>query len=71
MLVERIAPLDDETRRVVTSAAVIGRTLNLELLSLVVGRAPESLVPALRRARDLQIVEELGPLAFRFRHGRA
>ncbi len=69
MLVERIAPLDDETRRVVTSAAVIGRTFNLELLSLVVGRAPESLVPALRRARDLQIVEELGPLAFRFRHG--
>jgi DNA-binding CsgD family transcriptional regulator/tetratricopeptide (TPR) repeat protein len=69
MLVERVAPLDDETRHVVTSAAVIGRTFSLELLAMVVGTDRERVVLALRKARNLQVVEEVGPLAFRFRHG--
>ncbi len=68
-LLERLRPFDDEERRVVTQAAVIGRTFGVELLATTIGREPLSLLPALRRARDFQLLEELAPMIFRFRHG--
>jgi len=68
-LVERLRPFDDDERRVVTHAAVIGRTFRLELLATSLGREPAALLPALRRARDFQLVEEIAPAVFRFRHG--
>lgn len=68
-LLERLRPLDDHERRVVTQAAVIGRTFSLDLLATTLDERPPELLPALRRARDYQLVEEVSPALFRFRHG--
>jgi predicted ATPase len=67
-LLERLRPFDARERRIVTHAAAIGRTFNLDLLSTITGAQTESVVTALRRARDVQLIEELEPNAFRFRH---
>jgi DNA-binding CsgD family transcriptional regulator len=68
-LLERLRPLDDNERRIITQAAVIGRTFSLGLLESVTDIESEGLLPALRRARDFQLIEELEPSVFRFRHG--
>jgi len=68
-LLERLRPLDEHERRVVTQAAVIGRTFSLDLLATTLGSDAPSVLPALRRARDFQLVEEVRPALFRFRHG--
>jgi DNA-binding NarL/FixJ family response regulator/tetratricopeptide (TPR) repeat protein len=68
-LLERMRPLDDAERRVVTQAAVIGRTFGLDLLAATLGCDEAALLRALRRARNLQLVEEIEPNVFRFRHG--
>jgi DNA-binding CsgD family transcriptional regulator len=68
-LLERLRPFDEAERRVVTQAALIGRTFHLDLLAATLETQPAELLPALRRARDFQLVEELSPAVFRFRHG--
>jgi len=68
-LLERLRPLNEEERRILTQAAAIGRTFGLSLLAATLGSEPEALLPALRRARDFQLVEEIEPTQFRFRHG--
>ncbi len=68
-LLERMRPLSDAERRVVTQAAVIGRTFGLDLLAATLGGDDAPLIPTLRRARNLQLVEEVEPNVFRFRHG--
>jgi DNA-binding NarL/FixJ family response regulator/tetratricopeptide (TPR) repeat protein len=68
-LLERLRPFDEGERRVVRQAAVIGRSFGLELLAATLDTEASSLLPTLRRARDFQLVEELGPSTFRFRHG--
>jgi DNA-binding CsgD family transcriptional regulator len=68
-LLERLRPFDDAERRVVTQAAVIGRTFSLQLLATTLEANPDDQLPVLRRARDFQLVEELTPTVFRFRHG--
>ncbi|HLY02909.1 MAG TPA: AAA family ATPase [Candidatus Cybelea sp.] len=68
-VLERLHPFDETERRIVTQAAVIGRTFGLALLAATLDAEPATLLPALRRARDLQLVEEVTPEAFRFRHG--
>ncbi|MBD5634248.1 MAG: hypothetical protein IAI49_07190, partial [Candidatus Eremiobacteraeota bacterium] len=68
-LLERLRPFDEREREVVTQAAVIGRTFALELLAETLETQPASLLPTLRRARDFQLVEEIAPAVFRFRHG--
>jgi DNA-binding CsgD family transcriptional regulator/tetratricopeptide (TPR) repeat protein len=68
-LLERLRPFDEAERRIVRQAAVIGRTFGLELLAATLEVDPPELLPALRRARDFQLVEELTPAMFRFRHG--
>jgi DNA-binding CsgD family transcriptional regulator len=68
-LLERLRPFDGDDRRIITQAAVIGRTFTLELLASVAELNVERVVPALRRARDFQLIEELEPNVFRFRHG--
>jgi DNA-binding CsgD family transcriptional regulator len=67
-LLERLRPFDERERRIVTQAAVIGRTFGLELLATTLDTTPDQLLPALRRARDFQLVEEVTPDSFRFRH---
>jgi DNA-binding CsgD family transcriptional regulator/tetratricopeptide (TPR) repeat protein len=69
ILLQRLRPFDAEERRIVTQAAVIGRTFGLELLAATLETEAERLLPALHRARDFQLVEEVAPLVFRFRHG--
>ncbi len=68
-LLERLAPFDESERRVIAQAAVIGRTFDVGLLAATLDAEPEALLPALRHARDLQLVEERSPSVFRFRHG--
>jgi|HubBroStandDraft_5_1064220.scaffolds.fasta_scaffold01557_4 DNA-binding CsgD family transcriptional regulator len=68
-LLERLRPFENDDRRIITQAAVIGRTFTLELLATVVGVHPDALISTLRRARDFQLIEELEPSVFRFRHG--
>ncbi len=67
-LLARLEPLDSAELRVVEQAAVIGRAFSLDLLAATLGTSTESLLPALRRARDLQLVDELATTQFRFRH---
>ncbi|MEO6991555.1 MAG: AAA family ATPase [Candidatus Baltobacteraceae bacterium] len=68
-LLERLRPFDQRERRVVTQAAVIGRTFGLALLATTLGTDAGTLLPTLRRARDFQLIEEVTPETFRFRHG--
>ena len=68
-LLERFHAFEPDARRVIANASVIGRTFHLDLLASTVGRDAHDLLPALRHARDVQIVEELAPKLFRFRHG--
>ncbi len=68
-LLERLRPFEGDDRRIISQAAVIGRTFTLDLLAAVTDAEPESLVPILRRGRDFQLIEELEPNLFRFRHG--
>jgi len=67
-LMERVRPLTAPERRVVDQAAVIGRRFALDVLAESLGDEPASLLPALRRARDLQLIEERGTGSFEFRH---
>lgn len=69
VLLERLAIFGAQERRAIAQAAVIGRTFSLELLAATLAVPTETLLPPLRRARDRLLIEELGPAAFRFRHG--
>jgi len=66
-LTRRLTPFDDVEQRILTQAAVIGRVFSIGLLAATLGTTPEVLFPTLRRARDLQLVEEDGT-TLRFRH---
>jgi DNA-binding CsgD family transcriptional regulator/tetratricopeptide (TPR) repeat protein len=68
-LLERLRPFDEGERRIVRQAAVIGRSFSLDLLAATLEADASSLLPTLRRARDFQLVEEVTPATFRFRHG--
>jgi len=68
-LLERLRPFEGTDRRIVTQAAAIGRTFTLDLLAEVAETEPKDLILTLRRARDFQLIEEVGPDRFRFRHG--
>jgi DNA-binding CsgD family transcriptional regulator/tetratricopeptide (TPR) repeat protein/energy-coupling factor transporter ATP-binding protein EcfA2 len=67
-LLERLSPFLPEERRVVEQAAVIGRSFSLHLLAQTLAADPSALLPALRRARDVQLIDEVTPVQFRFRH---
>ncbi len=67
-LLERLRPFDAEERRIVTQAAVIGRSFGLDLLATTLGTEPGRLLLPLRKARDFQLIEEIAPAVFRFRH---
>jgi DNA-binding NarL/FixJ family response regulator len=68
-ILERMHPLSTADRAILTQAAVIGRRFDAELLAHTLETDMASVLPALQRARHLQIVEETGePMSFRFRH---
>jgi predicted ATPase len=56
-LLVRLEPLDARDRTLLRSAAVIGRSFDLEVLSAASGREIAEIRPALERACDLQLVE--------------
>ncbi|MBD5606618.1 MAG: AAA family ATPase [Candidatus Eremiobacteraeota bacterium] len=66
-LLERWFRLDDGDRAVVAQAAVIGRSFDIELLARTLETPQPDVLGTLRRARDVQLVEE-APGEFRFRH---
>lgn len=67
-LMERLRPLSDEERRVLAQAAVIGRNFDIGTLAATLEREPDSILPALQRARRLQLIVETTRGVFRFRH---
>jgi DNA-binding CsgD family transcriptional regulator len=67
-LLERLRPFDPAERRIIAQSAVIGRTFALDLLAETLATESKNLLPVLRRARDFQLIEEVGPKVFRFRH---
>jgi DNA-binding CsgD family transcriptional regulator len=68
-LIERLRPFDETERRVIVQAAVIGRTFDVSVLAATLETDPAQLMRTIRRARDFQLVEEVTPSHFRFRHG--
>ncbi|HLX25997.1 MAG TPA: AAA family ATPase, partial [Candidatus Cybelea sp.] len=69
-VLERCASLDDSTRNVLVRAAVIGRRFDTSLLASMCRESMPELIAALRRLRDLQMIEELPdtPARYAFRH---
>jgi DNA-binding CsgD family transcriptional regulator/tetratricopeptide (TPR) repeat protein len=69
-ILQRLSALSDEDRRVLAYAAVLGPRFDPSLLALAMQRDVDQVLPALRRARDLNILaEERTPAArCRFRH---
>lgn len=60
-ILERVAGLPDEDRKVMACAAVIGREFEFELLAKVAGVNERELLATLRRAINLQLIRE-GPV---------
>ena len=69
-ILERLAVLSPDERRIVTHAAVLGQRFEPEILALTLGTGVDDVLPALRRGRDLNIFveEDTRPARFRFRH---
>src|SRR4029077_18005111 len=69
-ILKRMANLSDDERRIISRAAVLGYRFDPHVLALTMGCDVDAVLPALRSARNLNIVlEEDGPVApFRFRH---
>ena len=67
-ILERLRPLDEEQRRILAHAAVVGRRFTTQLLEAILSVPHDRMLAALHRARTLQLVTEEGPGAFAFRH---
>jgi DNA-binding CsgD family transcriptional regulator len=67
-VLERWHVLSLDDRRIVSHAAVVGRTFDLSLLERTLEAESEVVLGALARARDIQLLEEVDGTAFRFRH---
>jgi DNA-binding CsgD family transcriptional regulator len=69
-ILQRLATLSPEDRRILERAAVLGYRFDPAVLALVMDSDVEAILPTLRRARDLNIVleEDDRSSRFRFRH---
>ena len=67
-LLERYRTLEPEHRAVLAQAAVIGPSFAIPLLAETLERSIDELWPTLVHARDHQLIEEVSPTVFRFRH---
>jgi DNA-binding CsgD family transcriptional regulator/tetratricopeptide (TPR) repeat protein len=68
-VLERLASFDETTRRVVTTAAVVGRDFDVDLLARIGGASTAEILAALRSALRAQlVVEDRRGAYFRFRH---
>ncbi|MDQ6941426.1 MAG: AAA family ATPase, partial [Candidatus Eremiobacteraeota bacterium] len=67
-MMARLRPLDENDRRVVAQAAVIGRRFDLALLCETLAADRSTVIAGLHRARDLQLLDEEPDDRFRFRH---
>ncbi|HEX3549809.1 MAG TPA: AAA family ATPase, partial [Candidatus Elarobacter sp.] len=69
---ERLAGIDSSDRRLLVLAAVLGRRFEAEFLAEIAGRPLDDVLELLRRARDLQLIDERGTppqtIAYAFRH---
>jgi DNA-binding NarL/FixJ family response regulator len=67
---ERLSSLEEEDRRVLSYASVIGRRFDLALVCVLLNCEAQSLHPRLKRARDRLIISETGTQnpAFEFRN---
>ncbi len=69
-ILQRLGNMSDDERRVLAHAAVLGYRFDPSLLARVMKRDVETVLPALRRARDVNIVveERATSMRFKFRH---
>lgn len=68
LLLVRLDRLDDASRAVVRAAAVAGRRVSHELLSVVVEQGPDDLERALRAAVESHVLVRVGNEGYAFRH---
>jgi len=69
-ILDRLAPMSDDERLAIVYAAIIGREFELDVLAAAIGRR-DLAASAVRRARNLQLIEELtrgDRVVYRFRH---
>ncbi|HET7034567.1 MAG TPA: LuxR C-terminal-related transcriptional regulator, partial [Thermomicrobiaceae bacterium] len=64
----RLARLDEETRRQLQVAAIIGQDVPLELWQRVSAASDEALVAAIAQGQDAQLIEESSRGRYHFRH---
>lgn len=64
----RLAQLSDADQAIVKTAAAIGRRFSAELLATIAQRPLASVIPALKRAIDLQLIEQGDDGTLEFRH---
>jgi DNA-binding NarL/FixJ family response regulator len=69
-ILERLSSLSEDEARIVARAAVLGYRFDPNVLALTMGCEVDAVLPALRRARSLNIVTEESSdrIRFRFRH---
>jgi len=69
-IAQRLTNLSADEREVLAYAAVLGQRFDPTVLAVVMGRDPAALSPALRRARELNLIVDVGRdrLSCRFRH---
>lgn len=65
---ERLRPLPESERAILAQAAVIGATFSLDVLAHTVAQPQETVLGALQRARNLQLIVEDDGETFHFRH---
>jgi predicted ATPase len=65
---QRLSQLSEAERRVVRTAAILGRDFDWSHVPIVTRMDESEVLEALSRAVDLQFVEEIGGDRFRFRH---
>jgi len=64
----QVDELDDEVRRIVTAASVLGRRVSFDLLAAVTRTSEDDLIGLLRAAVDSGLLVEADPDVFGFRH---
>lgn len=68
VIMRRLSRLGDETRQVLTVAAVIGRDIDVDVLCAVADHGEDVVIDALDDALRARLVEETGPDHYRFSH---
>lgn len=68
LIEERLAQIPLRCQRMLTTAAILGREFDVSTLAAIAGTGPASLLAGLEHAANCDIIEQVSPARFRFRH---